>query len=85
MYAECTFTGALEGAGVGRSANFINIILPSRSILTAPAAVAVSENPSRKHNYILSRVLHAYAECMFTRALGSMEVTVVVMSGSPFQ
>ena len=85
MYAECMFTGALEGAGVGHSVNFINIILPSCSILAAPAAVAVLENPSRKHNYILSRVLRAYAECMFTGALGSTEVTVVIMSGSPFQ
>ena len=84
MYAECTFAGALEGVGVGHSVNFIDIILPSRSILAAPAAVAVSENPSRKHNYILSRVLHVYAECMFTGALGSMEVMVVVTSGSPF-
>ena len=28
-YAECMFTGALEGMGVGCSVNFINIILPS--------------------------------------------------------
>ena len=53
MHAESMFTSALEGAGVGRSANFINIIL---HILAAPAAVAVSDNPSGKHNYILSRV-----------------------------
>ena len=56
---------------------------PSHIDLTAPAAVTVSDNPSRKHNYNVSTVLHAYAECMITGALGSTKVMDVITSGNP--